>query len=344
MPDPAFPPTLTPLVQSRIPALSGSWLKFEGANPSGSFKDRVMQVLVGEAVAAGARGAVVASSGNAAVAAASHSARAGLPLLVLVPERVPEQIIPMLRHRGATVIRAGEGPAAVYGLAKRVADQFNIPNLASTFAASGCEWACRSIGWEIAEQLPSHEVRTLAAAVSVGPVLYGASQGLREAGRALPRMVAGQAAGCAPIARAFDNGSTEVEAWNEPVQTRATSIADRLAGYSGEATFFLNAVRIGGGVVASADDSELQEIRTLLARHDGLDVELSSCAAVAALIRSGFTGADAVCILTAAGTRETLAGAFMPQESPDLNHFFQRVNGNPSSTEEVERWINESRS
>src|SRR5690606_37879504 len=133
----------TPLLRSRIPDLNGSWLKFEGANPSGSFKDRVMNVLVGEAVASGARGAVVASSGNAAVAAASACARAGMPLLVLVPERVPEQIVRMVALRGAALVRVGEGPAAVHGLAKRLASEFSLPNLASTFAASGCEWACR---------------------------------------------------------------------------------------------------------------------------------------------------------------------------------------------------------
>src|SRR5690606_14140158 len=136
-----------------------------------------------EAVTSGARGAVVASSGNAAVAAASACARAGLPLLVLVPERVPEQIVRMVALRGAALVRVGEGPAAVHGLAKRLASEFSLPNLASTFAASGCEWACRGIGVEIAEQLHGHTVSTVAAAVSVGPVLMGTANGLREAGR-----------------------------------------------------------------------------------------------------------------------------------------------------------------
>ena len=334
----------TPLLQSRIPELNGAWLKVEGANPSGSFKDRVMSVLVREASAAGARGAVVASSGNAAVAAASACARAGLPLLVLVPERVPPQIVRMVELRGATVVRVGEGPAAVHGLAKRLAAAFEIPNLASTFAASGCEWACRGIGAEIAEQLGHHSVHTVAAAVSVGPVLLGTANGVREAGRALPRMVAGQAAGCAPIAAAFEHGADEVAEWAGPVETRATSIADRLTGYADEASYFLRELRAGEGHIEAVEEERLQELRLQLARVDGLDVELSSCAAPAALIASGHADSGAVCVLTGAGAKETLASDALELAGPrGLAEFFEAALDDATIAKEVDAWIREYR-
>lgn len=303
-----------------------------------------MHVLVSEAVAAGASGAVVASSGNAAVAAASACARFGLPLLVLVPSAIPEQILRMLALRGASVVRVGDGPAAVHGLAKRLAHSFTLPNLASTFAASGCEWACRGIGAEIAAQLPEAEVRTVAAAVSVGPVLLGTAHGLAESGRGMPRMVAGQAAGCAPIAAAFRHGDDKVSEWTAAVETRATSIADRLSGYAEEGTYFLDAVRAGGGAVIAADDQRLAEIRDALARYDGLDVELSSCAAPAALIDSGYVGSDAVCVLTGAGVKETLRpDGLGVDRMGTLEEFCAHALGDGAIAKEIESWINEYR-
>jgi threonine synthase len=340
-PGPDRAPSYTPLLQSRIPGLEGTWLKVEGSNPSGSFKDRVMEVLVREAVADGATGAVVASSGNAAVAAASHCARAGLPLLVLVPEQVPTPILAMVQLRGATVLRAGEGPAAVHHLAKLVSEKYRLPNLASTFGASGCEWACRAIGHEISAQLPRREVIALAASVSVGPVLLGAAHGMSEAGRPFPRMIAGQAAGCAPIAAAFADGKDEVLPWEGPVQTRATSIADRLTGYAPEGTFFLDRVRASRGTVSAADDAELRDVRSMLARYDGLDVELSSCAALAALRRSGLGGEKAVSVLTGAGVKETLTAADPITESPGIEEFFRSTLGEQDGAKEVQQWIHE---
>jgi threonine synthase len=329
-------------VRSRVPWLEGTWLKFEGAHPSGSFKERVMETLVREAVAAAALGAVVASSGNAAVAASTHAARHGLPLLVVVPETVPPAIERMVTLRGAGLVHVGDGPAAAHHAAKRLADRFGLPNLASTFAASGCEWACRGIGHEIVDQLGgrSPALSTVAAAVSVGPVLVGTATGLRERGVQV-RMVAGQAAGCAPIARAFAQGADEVVPWTGDVATRATSIADRLTGYAREGTSFLRAVREGDGLVVAVDDRELADVRADLGRYDGLDVELSSCAAVAALRAAGRIGEDTVAVLTGAGLRETLAAAAgpAPARRAVLGAFLDRVTGGDADVEEVDRWI-----
>jgi len=248
----------------------------------------------------------------------------------------------MVALRGASVVRVGEGPAAVHGLAKRVSSAFDLPNLASTFAASGCEWACRGIGAEIAEQVGDQEIRTVAAAVSVGPVLLGTANGVQEAGRPKPRMVAGQAAGCAPIAASFARGDDAVTEWSGAVDTRATSIADRLTGYADEATYFLREVRSGGGSIEAADDAELHALRSRLARFDGLDVELSSCAAPAALIASGHAGPDAVCVLTGAGLKETLApSGTLPDEDGALEAFCGAALRDGSLAKEVETWISE---
>jgi threonine synthase len=331
----------TPLLVSRTPGLEGVRLKVEGANLSGSFKDRVMRVLVDEAVAEGSRGAVVASSGNAAVAAASACARAGLPLLVLVPAAVSPQAVRMVELRGAVVVRAGEGPAAVHGLAYRLARQFGLANLASTFAAAGCEWACRGIGHEIARQTTT-EVHELAASISVGPVLVGAARGLVEAGRPDPRLLAAQAAACGPIARAFADGDARVRPWTDPAPTRALAIADRLTGYADEATYALHLIRASQGAVEAATDAEMTDTRRALARHDGIDVELASAAAAAVLRRRGDAGATTVCILTGAGVKETLAERAAVEPSGGVADYAELTGSGPDLEEVVATWIRES--
>ena len=334
--------TMTPLVESRTPGLEGVQLKVEGSNPSGSFKDRVMRVLVEEAVRLGRPGAVVASSGNAAVAAATACARERMPLLVLVPDAVSPNAVAMARLRGGVVVRAGEGPAAVHGLAKELTARFGLANLASTFGAAGCEWACRGIGHEIVRQRNGESPRILSASISVGPVLIGAGHGVTEATGAVPGLIGAQATGCAPIARAYAEGADEVSPWTGPAQTRALAIADRLTGYAEEATYALTVIRRSGGAVAALSDEEMRAVRAELARFDGLDVELASCAAAAALMADPKRTGDAVCILTGNGVKETLSGDAAAPSEGALEGFAADTGGGTALLEEVEAWTRAS--
>ena len=334
----------TPLIESRTPGLEGVWLKVEGANLSGSFKDRVMRVLVDEAVGSGMRGAVVASSGNAAIAAASACARAQLPLLVLVPNAAAVNSIRMAELRGGVVVRAGEGPAAVHGLAKRLAARFGFANLASTFGAAGCEWACRGIGHEIASQMPGGGPAVLAASISVGPVLIGAGNGILEDGAPTPSLVAAQALGCAPIANAFRESAEEVQPWTGATETAALAIADRLTGYADEASFALRRVRETGGSVQAVSDDAMEAARYDLARYYGLDVELASCAAAAVLrTMTRRSHLSTVCILTGSGAKETLGIDSPRPSSPGLEGFAEATGGGAALLEEVKVWIHASR-
>ncbi len=297
---------LTPIIQSTIPELCGTWLKLESASETGSFKDRIMRVLVREAVDAGHTLAVVASSGNAAIAASFHSARAGLRLVVVVPTTLSPVALGLLSRFPLLVIQYGQGPAQSHELARRLAEHLGVPNLSSTFSSSGAEFGCRTLGHEIAQQLPDVDIDTVAASISVGPVLLGTKNGLLEVGRPDVVMVAGQALGCSPIVRAFESGDTEVMPWDEPVTTAAASIADTLAPYADEATFFLGELRASDGFMAAADDDTLFAIRRELRERDGVDVELACCAALYALQSSGRVGPSAVAVLTGSGQRETL--------------------------------------
>lgn len=323
----------TPVRRSRVPGIEGVALKIEGALPGGSFKDRVMRLLVRAAVRAGAPGAIVASSGNAAVSAAAACAELGVPLLVLVPLGTgPERTAPAVL-RGAVVLHLGEDPSAAVAEAARLGQKFGLVELASTFASPGCEYACRQIGRELVQQLGA-DLTDVVAPVSAGPVLVGTGHGILETAGRMPRLVAAQAAGCSPLARAFDAGAPEVRPWSGPVSTRAVAIADRLTGYPQDGTYTLRLIRASGGFAAAVDDEEMAEMRHDLAVWDGLDVELSACAGAAVWRRFGRADpARVVCLLTANGLKDTLRAA--PSQSRSIFDYCVSTEVGESLVEEL---------
>lgn len=308
----------SPLIRSTIPGLENVWLKYEGSHLSGSFKDRIMKASIGEILMREPHcpGMVVPSSGNAAVSAAALCAQRRLSMIAIVPVSVPTERLRPIKARGAIVVRAGEGPSQSYALADSMSAALGYARLYSTFASPWAEWGCRSIGRELAGQMPGG-ITQLVSPVSAGPVLVGAANGLAEAGMAVPKLVAVQAAGCAPIARAFGKDARTVTPWVEAVDTKAAAIADRLEGYPQDGTRVLHAVHQSCGLVEAVSDQELDAARMALLRHDGLDAEFSACAGVAYLMRNpGAASPGTVCLVTASGFKHTFAGD-APAPAPD---------------------------
>ena len=323
----------TPLIPSSRRGDAVLW-KYEGASITGTFKDRVMAQLVAEAVASGAVGAVVASSGNAAVAAAAACAPARLPLLAVVPASVPAAKLAPLHFRGVPAVTVAGDPSSAYAAAADLARAHRLVELASTFRSPGAELACRRIGHEIVEEL-GQPPAAIAAAISVGPVLLGTARGVREASGRMPHMLAGQAAGCAPIATAFQAGHDSVVPWSGPIDTAAGSIADRLNGYAHEGAFMAREIRASGGTVDAWGDDALRLARRELAADDGLDVELASAAgACSALAWSG--SGPVIGVLTGAGWRDTAADA-ENLEPASAEEFASRI-GAPDLLEDLQRW------
>ncbi len=300
----------SPLFPTRIPGLEGVRIKYEGNHLSGSFKDRIIGATLRELPGhvPDCAGVVVPSSGNAAVSAAALCARIGLPMVAVVPAATPDERIRPILARGGLVVRGGEGPAAAYALSDDIADELGYFPLHSTFSSPWAEWGCRSIGREIAGQLGTRPGMVVAP-VSAGPVLVGTANGIREAGHAIPPMVAAQSAGCAPIARAFENGEDSVTPWTDAVDTRAGAIADRLTGYPQDGTRTLALIRESNGAAVTVPDDELTAARDALFRFDGIDAEFSACAGVAWLRKQTTPApANTVCLITASGFKHTYAG------------------------------------
>ncbi len=260
---------------------------------------------------------MVPSSGNAALAAASAGAAAGVPVLAIVPWGTAEERIAPVLARGAVVIEAGADPSEAYRCADLVTQELGFAPVYSTFAAPLAEWACRMIGIEAARQLGARPA-AICAPISAGPVLAGAGHGVAQEAESLPALIAVQPAGCQPIAVAFTDGRDHVEPWTEPVTTAATSIADRLTGYPQDGTYMLRLIRESGGCAVAVSDDEMRRVREALLRHDGLDVELSSAAGVAWLLRHERDFQQPlVCVLTASGFKQTYRGdAPRPADAP----------------------------
>jgi threonine synthase len=322
----------TPLVHARrigaAHGLDGVFVKSEGVNPTGSFKDRPTAVGVSTALELGMSTVVASSTGNAGASLAAYAARAGLRAVVVASATSPDaKVAPIVSH-GAQVVRIGGSVSHAAELAHTAALRWGWLNVTSTFLNPYTVEGNKTVAYELAAQLgraPDYVV----VPVGVGPLLVGIHRGFRELQRwgivdRVPRMVAVQAARCAPIARAFERGEDVVGAWHGPYDTVAGGIADPLHGYERDATFALRVVRASGGVVLACSEREIVAATLALAEDEGIFSEPTGAAAIAALAQLRercATGPDTcvVCLATGHGLKDpaALADALKPIPTTD---------------------------
>jgi threonine synthase len=273
----------TPLL--RAPRLSERlgldvWLKWEGANPTGSFKDRGMTVAVSLAVAQGARAVVCASTGNTAASAAAYAARAGLPALVLQPAgAVALGKLAQARAVGARVLEVrgsfDDALAAARELAAR--GKHVLVNSLNPYRLEGQKTAA----FEIAEEL-GQPPDVLALPYGGGGNTCAYAKGFEEAGAGLPRILAVQAS---------ERAATAASAIRITEPVHAADVEQALA-------------RTGGSVVTVADDAILDAWR-FLAHEEGLFCEPASAAGVAGLADAGLEpGSRVACVITGHGLKD----------------------------------------
>jgi threonine synthase len=271
----------TPLLPApRIGARLGAelFLKWEGANPTGSFKDRGMTVAVTQALADGARAIVCASTGNTAASAAAYAARAGLEAVILQPEgAVARGKLAQARAVGATV----EGrPSFEEALAEAQELEERgthvLVNSLNPLRLQGQKTAA----FEIVEDLGSTP-DILALPYGGGANLCAYALGFGEEGAGMPRLVAGEAA---------NRPGTVASAIriSEPAHAEAAQ----------------RAVEESGGSVVPVDDAAILEAWELLAREEGLFCEPSSAAGLAALLAEPPLDARVVCVITGHGLKD----------------------------------------
>lgn len=301
----------TPLLQAN--ALSKKlevqlYLKCEHQNPTGSFKDRPVSCGVSKAVSMGYKRTVVASSGNGAAAVAAFSAKAGMEARIYVPESTPDEKVKQARMYGGEVLRI---PGA-YSNSYRMALEDNregICNLTTTFLNPFTIDGDKVVAYELylAMGIPD----AIYVPIGAGPLLVGILKGfeeLKEMGiiDKLPQMVGVQAQGCSPIVNAFECGDCVQSDCNP--STIAGGICDGLVGYEQDGDYTLSAIRRSQGICVAVSDEEIRYAQSRLACLEGIFVEPSSAAAIAAICRTARQlvgeGGSIVALLTGHGLKD----------------------------------------
>ncbi len=265
------------------------YLKDETRNPTSSFKDRMMSVGVSKAVEFGAKVVVTASSGNAAVALAAYAAKAGLKCYAFVPAKAPESKVAQISMHGAKVVKVlgKEKGDPTYELMLAGWKKFGWSPLPSAGAFNPYHWeGAKTISYEVCEQLKWKVPDWVVITVGAGTLLSGCAKGYFEFEQMglvekVPKIVAVQATGCAPIAKAVrENIPVEkIETWPNP-QTIAGGLVDP---FPWDADTALNAIRKSGGTAIAVTDDEILEAEKKLARREGVFAEPSGAAGLAGL-------------------------------------------------------------
>lgn len=269
----------TPLVASRTVGSRikrNVWFKVEGANPTGSFKDRGMTVAVSRAMQASSRGVICASTGNTAASAAAYAARAGLPCVVIVPAGgvAAGKLVQTLAH-GATVVTVDGTFDQAGALARKAAAQFDLTSVNSINPDR--IHGQQTVAWEICDTMgeaPDLVVLPVGNAGNITALWQGfQAYHARDVIHRLPRLIGMQAVGAAPL--------VEGRVIPEP-RTLASAIR---IGNPASWQKAVDAAKASGGVFHAVDDSEILDAQRLLAEEEGVFAEPASAAGLAGVMR-----------------------------------------------------------
>jgi threonine synthase len=293
----------TPLLEApRLSERTGArvLLKYEGANPTGSFKDRGMTLAISKAVEEGSKAVICASTGNTSASAAAYAARAGLTVAVLIPEGhiALGKLAQALIH-GAKVIQVRGNFDSALSVVRELADlePVTLVNSVNPFRLEGQKTAA----FEIVDALgdaPDVHCIPVGNAGNITAYWRGYCED-HSAGRAKrrPRMLGWQAAGAAPLVL------------GEPVpfpETVATAIRiGNPASWAGA----IAARDESGGAILAVTDADILDAYRLLASVEGVFCEPASAASVAGLLQGAATGLvnpgeTVVCTLTGHGLKD----------------------------------------
>jgi threonine synthase len=283
-----------PVVSERVGARV--WLKFEGANPTGSFKDRGMTVAVSRAAGAGAEAVICASTGNTAASAAAYAARAGLRGAVIVPEgKIAIGKLAQALIHGARVIALRGNFDQALEIVRALSDSHPIElvNSVNPYRIEGQKTAAFEIIDELGEP-PG------AIAIPVGNAgnVTAWWRGFGERGCA-PLLYGFQAEGAAPLVR------------GEPVANPETVASAIRIGNPARWEEAMAAFTASRGRIEAVSDDQILDAYGLLASREGVFCEPASAASVAGILAHGLPGVgggdppeSVVCVLTGHGLKD----------------------------------------
>jgi len=265
---------ITPLV--RMPKLEAKLgggeilVKDEGRLPTGSFKARGLVLAVSMAKALGIKHMAMPTNGNAGAALAAYASHAGIKTTIFCPEDTPEVNVSEIALQGANVYRVNgliDDCGKIVGDGKARVGWFDTSTLKEPYRIEGK----KTMGLELAEQLGWDVPDVIFYPTGGGTGLIGMWKAFAELetigfiGKKRPRMVAVQAAGCAPMVRAFEKGEEHAPRW-ENAHTIASGI--RVPQAIGD-FLILRAVRESGGFAIAVEDAAIESALSEIAREEG---------------------------------------------------------------------------
>ncbi|MFZ8857490.1 MAG: threonine synthase [Candidatus Caldarchaeales archaeon] len=279
------------------------YVKLEGMNPTGSFKDRGISVGVTVALEAGAGRVICASTGNTSASLAAYAAKAGIECVVLIPKgKVASGKLFQARLFGATICEVSgvfdDALKAVLEMAEEIGAY--VLNSVNPWRLEGQKTAAFEIWEQLNGSLGINVVVPVGNAGNIAAIWKGFEElwdhGLTEE---VPRMIGVQSSGAAPLAKMFAKGS-EVPEWVDSPQTVASAIR---IGRPVNWKRAVKAVRGSGGCIYSVDDREILKAMRLMATTEGIAAEPAGAAPIALLktgVESGLLPRDEtyVCIAT----------------------------------------------
>jgi threonine synthase len=304
----------TPLLSaprlSRSLELNQVYIKDESLNPTGSFKARGLSAAVSKAKELGARRLIIPTAGNAGGALAAYAARAGLEACIYMPKDTPRANIEESRIVGAQVVLVDgliSDAGRLAGVRAQTEGWFDVSTFKEPYRCEGK----KIMGYELAEAFNWRLPEVIVYPTGGGTGLVGMWKAFKEMAalgwlesNILPRMVAVQASGCAPVIKAFHEGAETCQFW-EGAQTIASglrvpkSFADRL---------ILRNLRESKGTAIAVSDEEILRAQKKMAELEGVFAAPEGAATLAALTRlveSGWVQPDERVVLfnTGAGLK-----------------------------------------
>jgi threonine synthase len=280
----------------QVLGLSRLSLKDEAFNPTGSFKARGLAVAVSRARSLGAKSLAIPSAGNAGGALAAYAAAAGLEAHIFMPRDVPQANYLECRACGAHVVLVDGligDCARVLAERKEEAGWFDVSTLKEPFRIEGK----KTMGYELFEQYGGRLPDAILYPTGGGVGLIGMWKAFEEMeslnwiGGKRPKMIAVQAAGCAPIVQAFSKKQRESEPWKE-----AATLASGLRVPKALGDFLaLDAIYRSGGTAIAVTDEEILVAVKQLAKQEGIFAcpeGAATIAALPALLASGALSAE----------------------------------------------------
>jgi threonine synthase len=276
------------------------YFKFEGANPSGSFKDRGMTLAISKAVEEGARAVICASTGNTSASAAAYSARAGLGAIVIIPDgQIAMGKLAQAMIHGAMVIQIEGNFDDALRIVKELVEKhpFALVNSINRFRIEGQKTAA----FEVCDQLgsaPAYHALPVGNAGNITAYWKGYKE-YQSAGEisSLPKMIGFQAAGAAPIVKGRrvqhpETIATAIRIGNPASWKGAEAARDE-----------------SGGIISDVTDDEILSAYSFIASREGIFCEPASAASLAGVIKiakNGFfsKGDTVVCTLTGHGLKD----------------------------------------